>query len=49
MRQLKYDIACSVDHYIARQDGSLNCFLMEGEHMIDLRISGTYHNGRDLH
>jgi dihydrofolate reductase len=36
MRQLKYYIACSVDHYIARQDDSLDFFLMEGEHMTDL-------------
>lgn len=36
MRQLKYYIACTVDRFIAREDGSFDFFLMEGEHMTDL-------------
>jgi dihydrofolate reductase len=36
MRKLKYYIACTVDHYIARQDGSFDFFLTEGEHLTDL-------------
>jgi dihydrofolate reductase len=32
-RELKYFIACTVDGFIAREDGSLGGFLTEGEHV----------------
>jgi dihydrofolate reductase len=35
MRKLKYYIACSIDGFIAHEDGSWNGFLMEGEHVTD--------------
>ena len=31
MRKLKYYVACSVDGFIARKDGSFNDFIFEGE------------------
>ena len=36
MRQLKYYIACTVDGFIAHEDGSFDCFPMSGEHFADL-------------
>lgn len=36
MRELKYYVACTVDRFIARQDGSFDFFLPEGEHLADL-------------
>ena len=36
MRQLIYYVACTVDGFIARADGSFDCFLTEGEHFADL-------------
>jgi dihydrofolate reductase len=39
MRELKYYVACSVDGFIARSDGSFDCFLSEGEHLTDLASS----------
>ena len=36
MRELKYYVACSVDRFIAREDGSFDEFPTEGEHIADL-------------
>lgn len=36
MRELKYYVACTVDRFIAREDGSYDFFLMEGEQVADL-------------
>lgn len=36
MCKLKYYIACTVDKFIAREDGSFDFFLMEGEQVADL-------------
>lgn len=36
MRKLIYYVACTVDGFIARKDGALDCFLAEGEHFADL-------------
>ncbi len=36
MRELKCYVACSVDGFIARADGSFDFFPMEGEHLVDL-------------
>jgi dihydrofolate reductase len=36
MRKLIYYIACTVDGFIAREDGSFDCFPMSGEHFADL-------------
>ncbi|GAB4380322.1 MAG: dihydrofolate reductase family protein [Elainellaceae cyanobacterium] len=36
MRELKYYVACTVDRFIARADGSFDFFLAEGEHVADL-------------
>ncbi len=36
MRELKYYVACTVDRFIAAEDGSFDAFLMEGEHLADL-------------
>ena len=33
MRQLIYDIAASIDGFIADPDGNADCFLQEGDHM----------------
>jgi len=36
MRRLIYYVACSVDGFIARTDGSLDFALTQGEHFVDL-------------
>lgn len=35
MRKLKYYVACSVDGFIAREDGSCDGFLPQGDHVQD--------------
>ncbi len=39
MSELKYYVACTVDGFIAREDGSFDFFLAEGEHFTDLLAS----------
>lgn len=36
MRKLIYFVACTVDRFIARQDGSFDFYLTEGQHLADL-------------
>ena len=35
-RRLVYYVACTLDGFIARKDGSFDCFLFKGEHFADL-------------
>ncbi|MEO1429890.1 MAG: dihydrofolate reductase family protein [Cyanobacteria bacterium J06633_8] len=50
MRKLKYYVACSVDGFIARKDGSFNDFVFEGEVVNDyiesLKLFDTVLMGR---
>jgi dihydrofolate reductase len=39
MRKLTYYVACTVDRFIAREDGSFDFFPMGGEHFADLLTS----------
>lgn len=39
MRKLVYYVACTVDRFIARSDGSFDFFLTEGQHLKDLVTS----------
>jgi dihydrofolate reductase len=39
VRKLIYYVACTVDRFIARQDGSFDFFLTEGQHLVDLVAS----------
>jgi dihydrofolate reductase len=39
MRRLTYYVACTVDRFIARRDGSFDFFLPGGEHFADLLAS----------
>ncbi|NEQ67051.1 MAG: dihydrofolate reductase, partial [Symploca sp. SIO2D2] len=36
MRKLKYYVACTIDQFIARENGSFDFFLTEGEQVADL-------------
>ena len=36
LRRLVYYVACTLDGFIARKDGSFDCFLCQGEHFADL-------------
>jgi dihydrofolate reductase len=35
-RKLVYYVACTLDGFIVREDGSFDCFLFQGEHFQDL-------------
>jgi len=36
VRKLIYYVACTVDGFIARENGNFDCFLSEGEHFADI-------------
>ena len=39
MRKVKYHVAISLDGFMARRDGSFDCFIMEGPHVDDFFAS----------
>lgn len=39
MRLLKYYVACSINGFIARENGAFDYFLMEGDHIADYHAS----------
>ena len=53
VRKLKYHVAITADGFIAREDGSFDCFPMEGEHVADylksLQSYGTVLMGRNTY
>ena len=44
MRKICYHIACSIDGYIAKENGDFSAFLMEGDHVEDFIKSLTHYD-----
>jgi len=53
VRRLKYHVAITADGFIAREDGSFDCFPLEGEHVADylesLKSYGAVLMGRNTY